>query len=366
MVHFFVGTGAELIKVMPIMSEMRRRRLRYRYVDSGQHARTTKWLRDDFDIPTPDLFLDHRETNVRSLAKGLWWLGRHTLSGKLHPRRTREEVFAGGGIVLVYADTASALLGLELARAAKLPVGHLEAGLRSFRTFSPFPEELIRVRCMKKSEVLFPPNPTAAGNLRDRKLRGRIIEIDGNTIVDALRMALAKTPTVNMPDGPFALAAIHRMETITKPKRFRRIIGLIRRAAERITVRFILYPATETYLRKFDLMGELESGGVEVVPMLPHYYDFIAMAKAARFIMADGCGVQEECGYLNKPYLILRNETERDDGLGRNAVLWKGDDAIAERFLDTYEQLGAGGERDWPEPSAQIVDALVELGYAVS
>lgn len=361
MVHFFVGTGAELIKVMPIMLELRRRGIPYRYIDSGQHARTTRWLREDFELGEPDVVLCQRETNVATLLGGMAWLARHMARGWLRRGWLRREVFPGGGKVLVYADTASALLGLELARAAGLPVGHLEAGLRSFNRLSPFPEELIRVRCMRKSQWLFPPNPQAAENLRRMKVRGKIIEIDGNTVVDALRMALAKPPSVPIPQEPFALAAIHRMETITSARRMKRIIALLQKVSQRLPVIFIRYPATAGFLERFGLMEEFARGRIRVVDMLPHYYDFVAMERAATIVLADGCGVQEECALLNKPYLILRNHTERPDGLGRNAMLWRYDDAVAERFLAEYPAMASQPAPPWPQPSRQIADALAAL-----
>ena len=363
MVHFFIGTGAELIKVMPVMLEMRRRGLPYRYVDSGQHARTTRWLREDFELGEPDFYLDRRETNVASLGKGIVWLAGHILRGKLRRGWLRREVFPGKGIVLVHGDTASTLTGTELACAAGLAVGHVEAGLRSFNIFSPFPEELIRIHCSRKFDLLFPPNPTATDNLRRMRLKGRVIESGGNTIVDALRMALAKTPSVEIPKGPFALAAIHRMETITSADKMRRIIALLHKASRKLPVVFIKYPAMQGYLDRFKLEGELSRGNIRVIPMLPHYYDFIAMEQAATVVLADGCGVQEECSLFNKPYLILRNATERDDGLGRTAVLWKGDDAVAEKFLEEYPAMARNPAPPWSNPSARIVDALVELGY---
>lgn len=366
MVHFFIGTGAELIKVMPIMLEMRRRGIPYRYVDSGQHVRTTRWLREDFGLSEPDFTLCRPEANVATLLGGLWWLGTQLARGWTRRRWLRETVFPGGGLVLVYADTASALIGLELARAAGLAVGHLEAGLRSFNRLSPFPEEIIRVRCMRKSQFLFPPSPEAAANLRRMNVRGRIIEIAGNWVVDALRLALAKTPTVPMPEQPFALAAIHRMETITRAGRMKRIFGLLKKVGERLPVVFIRYPATAKFLVRYRLTSRLEQGNIRVIDMLPHYYDFVAMERAATIVLADGCGVQEECAYLNKPYLILRNETERPDGLGRNAVLWKYDDAVAERFLAEYPAMVSQPAPPWPEPSRQTVDALVELGGVAS
>ena len=363
MIHLFVGTGAELIKVIPVMRELERRGFAYRYVDSSQHARTTRWVRREFGLRRPDHFLCRRRENVASLFGGMVWLGGYLAAGCAAPWRVRRTVFPGGGIVLIHGDTASALLGLQLARLADLDVGLIESGLRSFNWLSPFPEEIIRVYAARRCQVLFPPSATAAENLRKMGARGRIVATGGNTIVDALRIALARRPSVKVPESPFALAAIHRLETITSYPRLLRCLRLVQRAGRDLPVLFITYPPTMTYLRRFKLLGQLDRPGVRAVPMLPHYHDFIALVRAAEFVLADGCGVQEECAYLNKPYLILRDRTERDDGLGRNAVLWKFDEAVGEGFLRGYRDLPGGAPPAWPNPSRKIVDALDEMGY---
>ena len=363
MIHLFVGTGAELIKVIPVMRELQRRGFAYRYVDSSQHARTTRWVRQEFGLRRPDHFLCTRRENVASLLGGMVWLGGYLAAGCAAPWWVRRRVFPGGGIVLIHGDTASAFLGLQLARRAGLDVGLIESGLRSFSWLSPFPEEIIRVCAARRCEVLFPPSAAAAENLHAMGARGRIVPTGGNTIVDALRIALTRRPSVEVPEGPFALAAIHRLETLTNYRRLVRCLRLVARAGRDLPVLFITYPPTMTYLRRFKLLGRLDRPGVRAIAMLPHYHDFIALVRAAEFVLADGCGVQEECACLNKPYLILRDRTERDDGLGKSAVLWKFDEAVAEGFLRGYRDLAGGAPPAWPNPSRKIVDALDEMGY---
>jgi UDP-N-acetylglucosamine 2-epimerase (non-hydrolysing) len=276
----------------------------------------------------------------------------------------RREVFPGGGIVMVHGDTASCWLGMRLARWAGLDVGHVEAGLRSFNWRSPFPEEMIRIRVMRRATLLFPPSDTAARNCRELNPHATIIPTGGNTIVDAMRMALQRPAPVGgleLPDEPFALVVIHRMETITDRSRFARCLALVRRTARRLPVVFVRYPAASTYLRKHRLEGELDDPRIRVIDMLP-YQQFIALVDAAELVLADGGSLQEECSYLRKPYLILRNETEREEGLGDNAMLWRFDEAREREFFDRADALAAG-DADWPEPTRRILDALEDRNW---
>ncbi|GAF91787.1 unnamed protein product, partial [marine sediment metagenome] len=284
------------------------------------------------------------------------WLAKYSAKSLLCKRWLRREVFPGGGICLVHGDTASTFLGMTMARRAGVDIGHVESGLRSFKWWSPFPEEIIRVRCAKRSRMLFPPSRQATDNLQAMRVKGQVVPTEGNTAVDALKIALSHTPTVEIPTEPFALAAIHRLETITNRRKFESVLRIIRSAADRVPVVFVLYPPTQRYLGKLKLAELLEHDNIHTVPMLPHYYDFIAMVNAAACLLADGCSLQEECAFLNKPYLVLRNETERDDGIGANAMLWQSDDRVAEEFLSRYQELGGEPIRPWPSPSLQIVD----------
>jgi len=362
MIHFFIGTKAQFIKMMPVMIELKRRALAFRYVDSGQHARLTRMLRDSLGLPAPDLYLSRRTMDVSSITEGVAWLGRLAWLCAARRRWLREHVFAGGGICLIHGDTVSTLVGLVMARSAGLEVGHVEAGLRSFCLWDPFPEELIRVFCMKRVGLLFAPSDEAESNLRNMAVRGRTFNSGANTIVDALRLLGGADPTISLPAEPFVLATCHRMETIRRRDRLARVVGLLNRFSSRIRVVFVKHEATARYLRRFGLTEELAEG-VDVLGM-QDYVNFAALLRAAKAVLTDGGSIQEECFHLSKPCLILRRRTERPDGLGRNAVLWGFDEAVAAQFLADVDKLGSAGQLDRPSPSAKIVDVLIAEGFA--
>jgi UDP-N-acetylglucosamine 2-epimerase (non-hydrolysing) len=361
MIHFFIGTKAQFIKMAPLMVELRRRSVAYRYVDSGQHAEITRSLRQVFNLPEPDVSLRDATGDIVSIPAALGWYLRHLGSCYFSRRRLRNEVFPGGGICLIHGDTLSTLLGMQMARAAGLQVAHVEAGLRSHCLWEPFPEELIRIRCMGRADLLFAPSDEAMKNLEQMKLRGELVRAPGNTVADALRLMDTRRLDVDVPAEPFALATCHRLETISKRERLRQVVELLNLAVERWPVVFVTHKPTYRYLERFGLQDALDPR-IDCRGM-QDYATFVALLKQAKVVLTDGGSIQEECGYLGKPCLILRSVTERSDGLGTSARLWGFNNQVAKEFLawaDSYQSASAALD---VQPSKMIVDRLCELGY---
>jgi UDP-N-acetylglucosamine 2-epimerase (non-hydrolysing) len=128
-----------------------------------------------------------------------------------------------------------------------------------------------------------------------------------------------------------------------------------------MTVLFVMHQPTRKYLKRFGLAESLHSN-IRRMNMLD-YNEFVALQKAAGFVVTDGGSIQEECSYLNKPCLILRNVTERSNGLDKNAVLWNFDDSVAEGFLLNHRNGTPIDLSRFPHPSAEIVDALIGLKF---
>jgi len=361
MIHLFTGTKAQVIKMAPVAVELRDRGVPFRTVDSGQHADLTRRLRSVFALAEPDVRLRSAGGDVVSLRGAVKWYAGQAWRSMVGGRWLRDEVFPGGGICLIHGDTLSTLLGMRMAKRAGLDVAHVESGLRSFCAWEPFPEELIRVRCMRRADLLFAPSDEAAGNLKEMNVRGRVVNVGGNTVADALRLVAGAPTTMRIPEEPFALATCHRVENIRRRGRLARIVALVNRVAERIRVVFVVHKPTLDALRRFGLADAL-SGAVERLDMLD-YPDMVAMLQAARVVLTDGGSIQEECACLGKPCLILRRTTERPDGLGKTAMLWAFDDAAGDVFVSRADVIAAPPP-ELPTPSARIVDTLVEMGYA--
>ncbi len=357
MVHFFIGTKAQFIKMATVMVEMQKRGIAYRYIDSGQHGELTRSLRQIFGIKEPDVNLSKDGRDITTMSAAVKWTFRLWSYCIFNKKWLRENVFSDGGICLVHGDTLSTLLGLKMAKAAGLAVGHVEAGLRSYNYFNPFPEELIRLYCMKRCDVLFAPSQEALQNLCKMRIAGEIVPVDGNTVVDALRLVEKAKVTVKIPSEPYALAACHRLETITNRQRLEKIVDLLNRVSSEMKVIFVTHKPTQQYLEKFDLKNKISSR-VDVFGM-QDYMNFTALMRNAKMVLADGGSIQEECRYLNKPCLILRNKTERPDGLGKNAMLWEFKTEMLNAFLEKIQNVNYP-EEELPKPSKQIVEYLAK------
>lgn len=355
MIYCFIGTKAQLIKMAPVMRELCQRHLPFRYIDSGQHAAITRELRRVFELPEPDVCLRDEMRDITSTREAIRWYLRLLWKSCADRAWLRREVFPEEGICLIHGDTLSTLLGLQMARSAGLKVAHVEAGLRSFHWLDPFPEELIRIFCMRRANLLFAPSAEAEANLRAMRLPGQIVRVEGNTVADALRWIESATGGLTSAE-PFVLATCHRLETIANRRRLSQVVDLLNRVAATRSLIFVVHGPTRHYLRQFGLEARLSP--VIIIKDLLDYGEFIALLGAAQFVLSDGGSIQEECAYLDKPCLILRNNTERNDGLNRNAVLWQFDDQLANNFLCNVVQSDPSKRQQLPQPSAQIAEYL--------
>ena len=175
------------------------------------------------------------------------------LLGLLSPQEViKEKVFhgEGNGICLIHGDTLSTLFSLLYARRCGIPVAHVEAGLRSFRLFDPFPEELIRLVVMRYSDILFAPSDWAMGNLSRMGYRNKSINIRGNTIVDTIRFARARFSGKDRPGESYVVVTIHRVETLYSSARMNMVVTFVEEIARQRRVLFILHEPTRKRLAK--------------------------------------------------------------------------------------------------------------------
>jgi len=340
-IHVFIGTKAQYIKMVPLLRHMDSAGVGYRLIDSGQHAELAASLRRELGVREPDLCLGIG-TDVVTLAQALRWS--FGLAGRLLLRsRLRNEVFAGrDGVCVVHGDTPSTLLGALLAKRAGMSVAHVEAGLRTFRWFHPFPEEIVRVLTGRMSDVLFAPGPEAASNLRNAAVKGRVVEQPVNTVLEAVRDALGTHwgdleqvhdragVEPGAPAGP-AVVTMHRVENLYHRSRRSALVDLVTDLAADGPVRWVVHGPTEQTLAGH-LRRRLVDAGVELVPLLG-YREFLTNLAAAPFVITDGGSIQEECALLGVPTLVWRDRTDRPDGLGENVVLSHYDATIVGDFL---------------------------------
>ncbi|SFD32301.1 UDP-N-acetylglucosamine 2-epimerase (non-hydrolysing) [Paracidovorax konjaci] len=237
--------------------------------------------------------------------------------------------------MVVHGDTVSTVMGAMLAKIHRMDVAHVEAGLRSFNYLHPFPEEIDRVITSRLANLHFCPNEWSLQNIH--RLGGEKINTSENTLRDALAMAQASPavssdPALNI-SRPYFVFVVHRQENLFNDRLVRSLVAKAIRQSKRDQCVFILHHLTEVALVRLGLLDVLKKeAGITLMKRLP-YMDFMKVLGGAQYVVTDGGSNQEECYYLGKPCLILRNVTERMEGIGHNAVLSKLDDSVIDEFL---------------------------------
>ena len=189
-IHIIIGTKAQFIKMAPVMKGLESRSIPYNLINLGQHAATVRKLASRFGIRS-SWTLSSCERDVTSLFGVLTWFFSLLSIIVLRPKYIRAKIFKGtGGVALIHGDTLSTLIGLLMSKRIGLNVAHVESGLRTWDYLHPFPEELIRVVCMRFSDYLFAPSDEAVYNLKMRWVKGKIFNTGGNTGAYAVSMVL--------------------------------------------------------------------------------------------------------------------------------------------------------------------------------
>lgn len=359
MIHIFVGTKAQFIKMAPVMQELQQRGVNYNFIDAGQHASLTGDLIKQFNLREPDVRLRQSETSITTLVQAAVWTAGSMFKIILKRSQIFKEVFRGqNGICLIHGDTLTTLLSLFYAKRCGLKVAHVEAGLRSYHLFDPFPEEIIRLIAMRYSDVLFSPSTWASDNLKEMGHWAKTIEVGGNTGLNAVRYARQSANDNCQMDDPYVVITSHRVETIYSKSRLEMIAGLIDKIAEQYKVLFVLHEPTRHQLTRFKLYDKIaQNSAVEMLPLQP-YLKFIALVSKAQFVVTDGGSIQEETYFLNVPCLIMRSKTERVEGLGANAYLAEFDQDQIEQFFQALPTLQRQEFDETINPSKAIVDYL--------
>lgn len=355
MIQVAIGTKAQYIKTAPLLRLMDAAGVPYRLIDTGQHARFARTLRDELSVREPDVLIGG-DQDVSSIPQALSWaIG---VGGRLWSRsRLQRGIFGGqDGICVVHGDTPSTLLMALMARRAGLRLAHLEAGLRSHRLLHPFPEEMIRIVVMRLSHLLFAPDHAAVLNLERMGVRGGIVATEGNTSLEALHHALGDQPVTS--EGQ-VVVTMHRVENLHRAKRLDGFVEVILRIAHDNEVLFVTHEPTTTALVRRGLAARMASAGVTMVPLVSHI-KFVRALASAPFVITDGGSIQEECALLGVPTLLWRKWSERPDGLDANVVLSRYDPTAMDRFLSDPGRYRRPMRVPKVAPSSQILDVLVD------
>lgn len=356
---FFVGTEAELIKIFPVIIEARNNGLTTHIIASGQNDIKNSDILRMTDCGRIDIELSD-EVNIRKSAKGLvsWWIKTYAGSKKKIAALYGEKTLKSG-IMIVHGDTVSTYMGARLGRNLGMTVCHVEAGLRSHHLFNPFPEEIDRLLTSRVARIHFAPGSEAKKNLSHAK--GKVIDTEQNTLLDSLRISEDFLPgdvvkRIIMSAEPYFVFVMHRQENLSKSEFVCKVIEVIERKAAKQKAFIVGHVITVNTLKKYGLFDRLRNNAnISIIPRMG-YFDFMKLLKNAEYVITDGGSNQEELYYMNKPTLILRKTTERNEGIGRNVRLFKDLEDI-EAFptaIMTYNN----GITNETKPSEKIVSFL--------
>lgn len=308
------GTRPEAIKLAPVCRALAAdpETFESRVVVTAQHRGLLDSVLHDFEIK-PDYDLDIMRAN-----QDLFHITARALTGL---RETLDD-FAPH-CVLVQGDTTTTFVGALAAFYRKVAVGHVEAGLRTHRKYSPYPEEINRRLTGCLADLHFAPTARAGANLRAEGMAEKDVLITGNTGIDALLWILAHKPSrleAALPaaawratQGRYLLLTTHRRESFGEP--LRRTLDAVREIAQRFPDVAVIFPVHPNPNVQHEARERL--AGVSSVHLVEpvDYIGFCQLMSRAEAILTDSGGIQEEAPSLSKPVLVLRDTTERPEGV---------------------------------------------------
>ena len=328
------GTRPEAIKMAPLVKKLQANPEEFQTIVcvTGQHREMLDQVLRLFDI-TPDYDL-----NIMKPNQDLYDITSRILLGM---RDVLKEVQPD--IVLVHGDTTTSMAAALAAFYQQIPVGHVEAGLRTGNIYSPWPEEMNRLMTGRISTVHFSPTPLAKQNLLQEHVDEAKIVVTGNTVIDALQMVVerlkndeqlageVKEKVLNMGYDVNRLGEDRRLVLITGHRRenfgegFLNICHAIKNLSEKYPNVDFVYPMhLNPNVRKpvLEILGEGADNVYLIEPL--DYLPFVYMMQHSTLILTDSGGVQEEAPGLGKPVLVMRDTTERPEAVEAGTVLLVG------------------------------------------
>ena len=315
-----VGARPNFVKMAPLIDALRRRDCgRQVVVHTGQHydRRMSEEILEDLAFPVPD----------HSLGVGSGSHGEQT--GKVLIAFERILIEHRPAVVVVAGDVNSTLACALAAAKLRIPVVHLESGLRSGDW--TMPEEVNRVLTDRLSDLLLTHSPEAEGNLAREGVDISRVRYVGNTMIDSLRRfeaparARATWRRHGMEERHFALVTLHRPSNVDEPARLGRIVDALCALADQAPIVFPVHPRTRARLAAAGELERLEAAGVLCTEPVG-YLDFLSLQSAAGTIVTDSGGVQEEASAFGVPCYTLRANTERPVTITRGTNVLLGDD----------------------------------------
>lgn len=356
------GTRPEAIKMAPLVLELEKNsdRIESIVTVTAQHREMLDQVLQTFEIePDFDLnIMKSRQTLIDVATRGL-----EGLDGIMKE--------AQPDIVLVHGDTATTFIGSLAAFYNQIAIGHVEAGLRTWDKYSPYPEEMNRQMTGVLADLHFSPTEKSAQNLINEGKDASRIFVTGNTAIDALQTTVREEYThpilEKLGDDKMILLTAHRRENLGDP--MRNMFRAINRLLEKYDDIQIVYPLhMNPAVREVadELLGNNER--VHLIEPL-EVLDFHNFAARAHIILTDSGGIQEEAPSLAKPVIVLRDTTERPEGIEAGTLKLAGTDEdtiyqLTDELLSDQQAYDAMAHASNPygdgHASKRIVKALIQ------
>jgi UDP-N-acetylglucosamine 2-epimerase (non-hydrolysing) len=358
------GTTGELIKLAPVLTRLDRKDRRYLLATTGQQVQQIPSFLDQFGLRQPDVWLGRgargRDLSVNRDIPG--WLRTVGAAYARERPRLQRALHDGDGrpLVLVHGDTMTTVLGALMGRGLRVPVAHIESGLRSYDLRHPFPEELNRRSASALAQIHYAPGPWAASNLDGTP---DVVDTGSNTIRDSLELVTEGESPFVLPEAPFGVVSLHRFELLNNRRVLSATIEALAEAARRTPLLFIDHPVTIAAVERFGLSKHFDATSFRRIPRL-RFFDFVRLERRSAFVVTDSGGSQEECFYLDLPCLVHRVRTERREGIGENAVLSDLSVDLLRDFLADPSRHRRRSALPDASPSDVIVSDLERRGFA--
>jgi UDP-N-acetylglucosamine 2-epimerase (non-hydrolysing) len=347
-----VGARPNFMKAAPVLHAMRDLpRMRQTLVHTGQH----------YDKNLSDVFFSQLQIQAPDINLGV--------GSGTHARQTAD-IMSGfepvllerkPNLVLVYGDVNSTVAAALVCAKLLVPVGHVEAGLRSFdRTM---PEEINRIVTDRLADLLFTPSEDGDENLTREGVPTEKIHRVGNVMIDSLVRLLpvaSQCATNGFPER-FALVTLHRPSNVDDAETLKKILESLLAVSEQLDVVFPVHPRTRARISQFGL----SANRLHLSEPLP-YVEFVALQKRATAVITDSGGIQEETTYLQVPCLTLRSNTERPVtvSMGTNTLVGQDSSKLADELSAILAGNGKRGTIPplWDGHAAErIADVLQRL-----
>lgn len=358
MYYFFVGTDAEIIKVFPVIELLRDRKAPFHLFLSGQHKLLSSPFLEAIQGRSVTL-INPTSPNQSRIGHIVWFLKSFVLGVVMFLKTG----LVPGGIGLVHGDTISTLLGTLLFRLWRVPVAHIEAGLRSHDIFDPFPEEINRVLVDSLSTYHYCSGPFYANYLKSIG-KNNVISTTANTLYDVVCSSSQKhIDHMLSPQTKYAVFSLHRQSVVLDQDRFDSIIKqVLSIATPRLHVFFITHTITTQAIDQSAMKEKLTTCPYVLLSKRLPFDVFIQVLRNAEFIITDSGGNQEEAHFLGIPCLILRNKTERVEGVGKNALLAGSElEASMRMFVEMYSNFRQPPLQCLRSPSSILVEHLTTI-----